>query len=92
MRSGPLSLAPGPSAINPVRRHLGAGCRGSKLLRTQASGSPAFAQYKIDPAGGHAPWALQVLEISGDHISGIHSFLDAERLFKAFGLPDHLPA
>jgi RNA polymerase sigma-70 factor, ECF subfamily len=70
---------------------LGAGCRGSRMLPTQANGSPAFAQYKIDPAGGHMPWALQVIEISGDRIAGIHSFLDAERLFKAFGLPDHLP-
>jgi RNA polymerase sigma-70 factor (ECF subfamily) len=70
----------------------GHGCLGSKLIATQASGSPAYAQYKIDPAGGYTPWALQVLEISGDRISGIHSFLDAERLFSAFGLPDHLPA
>lgn len=70
----------------------GAPCRGSKLLPTEASGLPAFGQYKVDPEGGYAPWALQVIEISGDRITGIHSFLDAERLFRAFGLPDHLPA
>src|SRR5207302_3550200 len=67
-------------------------CRGSRLIPTSANGCPAFGQYRPDPAGGHAPWALQVLEISGDRVSGIQSFLDAEELFPAFGLPAHLPA
>lgn len=70
----------------------GIGCKGSRLLPTAANGSPAFGQYRVDPAGGHAPWALQVLEISGDRIAGFHAFLDTERLFEAFGLPPHLPA
>jgi RNA polymerase sigma-70 factor (ECF subfamily) len=69
----------------------GGGCRGSVLLPTAANGWPAFGQYRVDPAGGHAPWALQVLEISGDKISGFHAFLDTN-LFRAFGLPEHLPA
>jgi RNA polymerase sigma-70 factor (ECF subfamily) len=74
-----------------VRWMLGAGigCKGSRLLATQANGCPAFGQYRIDPAGGHAPWALQVIEISGDRISGFHSFLDTS-LFGLFGLPAHL--
>ena len=70
----------------------GSGCRGSRLIATQASGSPAFAEYRPDPDGGHRPWALHVLELSGDRISGLHAFLEAERLFAAFGLPAHLPA
>ncbi len=69
----------------------GAGCRGSRLIPKAANGCPAFGHYKPDPEGGHAPWALQVLEISGNRIAGIHSFLDAERLFRAFGLPARLP-
>ena len=69
----------------------GSGCRGSRLLPTTANGHPAFGQYRVDPAGGHAPWALQVLEISGDRIVGFHAFLDTN-LFAAFGLPAHLPA
>ncbi len=70
----------------------GEGCRGS-LLRPAgtANGCPAFGQYRIDPAGGHSPWALQVLEISGSRISGFHAFLDTERLFPSFDLPAHLP-
>ncbi|MGP0030287.1 MAG: sigma-70 family RNA polymerase sigma factor [Acidimicrobiales bacterium] len=79
---GRFMVEPGPSA-----------CRGSRLVATAANGSPAFAQYKPDPAGGFAPWALQVLEISGGKITGMSfflSFLDPERLFAAFGLPLHL--
>lgn len=69
----------------------GIGCTGSRLLPGWANGSPAFAQYRIDPEGGHAPWALQVLEISGDRIAEFHAFLDTN-LFAAFGFPTHLPA
>jgi len=78
---GHWMVEPGPSA-----------CRGSRLLPTVANGCPAFGQYRPDPEGGYKPWALQVLEISGDRISGAHFFLDTEPLFPAFGLPAHLPA
>src|SRR4051794_13502874 len=67
----------------------GLACEGSILVPTAANGSPAYGQYRVDPAGGHAPWALQVLEISGDQIVGLHFFLDTS-LFATFGLPDHL--
>ncbi len=70
----------------------GIGCRGSRLVPTAANGLPAFGHYKPDPAGGLAPWALVVLEISGPRVQGIHSFLEADRLFPVFGLPEHLPA
>jgi RNA polymerase sigma-70 factor (ECF subfamily) len=69
----------------------GSGCRGSRLLPTAANGCPAFGQYRVDPSGGHTPWALQVIETSGGRISEIHAFLDAERLFPGCGLPAHLP-
>jgi RNA polymerase sigma-70 factor (ECF subfamily) len=67
-------------------------CRGSRLLPVTANGCPGYGQYRRDPAGGHKPWALQVLEISGDRIAGMHFFLDAESLFPVFGLPAHIPA
>ncbi len=70
----------------------GYGCKGSRLLQTSANGCPAVAQYRVDPAGGHMPWALHVLELSGDRISAINSFLEVEALFPVFGLPSHLPA
>jgi RNA polymerase sigma-70 factor (ECF subfamily) len=69
----------------------GIGCRGSRLIATSANGCAAFGQYRLDPQGGHKPWALQVVEISGDRISGLHNFLDTD-LFAAFGLPAHLDA
>ena len=69
----------------------GAGCRGSRLVPTAANGCPAFGQYRVDPNGGHAPWALQVLEIEEGRISAYHAFLDTAALFPAFGLPSHLP-
>ena len=67
-------------------------CRGSRLIPTRANGSPAFGQYRRDPDGGHMPWSLQVVEISGGLISELHMFLDTPTLFPAFGLPAHLPA
>jgi RNA polymerase sigma-70 factor (ECF subfamily) len=69
----------------------GAECEGSLLRPVAACGSPAFGQYRVDPEGGHYPWALQVLEITGGRITGFHAFLDTGALFPAFGLPAHLP-
>jgi RNA polymerase sigma-70 factor (ECF subfamily) len=66
----------------------GIGCRGSRLVPTAASGSPAFGQYKPgDSPGALQPWSLQVLELSGDSIAGITFFLDTAKLFPLFGLP-----
>jgi RNA polymerase sigma-70 factor (ECF subfamily) len=81
----------GSADIGAWMRGPGRECRGSRLVATTANGGPAFGQYRVDPDGGHRPWALQVLEISGDRVSGLHAFLDAEHLFPAFGLPTHLP-
>ena len=70
----------------------GSECRGSRLLAGQANGCPAFAQYRVDPDGGHAPWALQVLELRGARIEALHAFLDTAESFERFGFPLHLPA
>ncbi|MFD9469252.1 sigma-70 family RNA polymerase sigma factor [Streptomyces goshikiensis] len=69
----------------------GSGCRGSRLLPTTANGLPAFAQYRPAASGaGHTPWALQVLEISDGKIVGLNAFLDTDRWFPLFGLPEQL--
>jgi RNA polymerase sigma-70 factor, ECF subfamily len=65
----------------------GSPCRGSRLLPTQANGSPAFGQYRPREGGGHTAWALQVLEIRNGVIVGLNSFLDTAHLFPLFGLP-----
>ena len=67
----------------------GAGCRGSRLVRTAACGLPAFGQYR---SGGAEPWALIVLEMEGERIASMTSFLDTQTLFPLFGLPPRLPA
>jgi RNA polymerase sigma-70 factor, ECF subfamily len=67
----------------------GIGCRGSRLVATAANGCAAFGSYRTDANGGHQPFALQVIEISGDGIVGHHNFLDTN-LFAAFGLPARL--
>lgn len=65
----------------------GAGCRGSRLVRTSACGAPAFGQYRQN---GREPWALIVLELSGNQVARMTSFLDTETLFPLFGLPKQL--
>jgi RNA polymerase sigma-70 factor (ECF subfamily) len=67
-------------------------CRGSRLIPVSVNGVAGFGQYKPDPAGGHMPFALQVIETSGDRIAELHFFLDTAARFPAFGLPPHLPA
>jgi RNA polymerase sigma-70 factor (ECF subfamily) len=60
-------------------------CQGSRLIPVAAcGGSPAFAQYHHQ---GATPFALVLLEVRGDKISSITSFLDTQTLFPRFGLP-----
>jgi RNA polymerase sigma-70 factor (ECF subfamily) len=64
---------------------FGMGCRGSRLVPVEAcGGTPAFAQYRD---GGATPWAILMLELDGDRITGMTSYLDVETLFPRFGLP-----
>ena len=78
----------GPEAIQGWLLGRGAGCRGSRLVPTAACGSPAFAQYRPSgPGGRHQAFALVVLELRGDRIAAMNSFLDVETLFPRFGLP-----
>ncbi len=92
---GTISMPPytlwlqGRDAIGRWFAGRGAGCRGSRLVPTMASGAPAFGQYR---QGGLEPWALIVLELRGDSIASMTSFLDTATLFPQFGLPLVLPA
>jgi len=66
----------------------GAGCDGSRLVPVEACGGmPAFAHYR---KGGAEPWALMVLDVEGDRVTSMTSFLDVETLFPRFGLPMQL--
>lgn len=77
----------GPSSIQAWLLGPGAPCRGSRLLRTEACGGPAFAQYRLQPDGSFAAWGLILLEREGGRIAAWNTFLDAETLFPLFGLP-----
>jgi RNA polymerase sigma-70 factor (ECF subfamily) len=71
----------------------GIGCQGSRVIPVvNASGRPAFGQYKPSPNGGWEPWALQVLELSDGQITELTFFLDTARLFPLFGLPPRIDA
>ncbi len=68
-------------------------CHGSRLVRTAASGSPAFGQYRPTGVDGrYEPFALVVVEVSGGLITETTTYLDATRLFPLFALPAHLAA
>jgi len=80
----------GPGSVSGWLVGQGIGCQGSRLLPVpSANGTAAFASYRVDPAGGHTPFAIQLIEVSGDRIVGFHNFLDTT-LFEEFGLPAHL--
>ena len=69
---------------------FGIGCKGSKLVPVDAcGGTPAFAQYRD---GGATPWAIIVLDLDGDRIVSMTSYLDVQTLFPRFGLPLKLAA
>jgi RNA polymerase sigma-70 factor, ECF subfamily len=70
----------------------GAPCRGSRLVRTDACGRPAFLQYRRQPDGSFAAWGLLLLEQEGGEVTAINTFLDVEKLCPLFGLPMTLPA
>jgi RNA polymerase sigma-70 factor (ECF subfamily) len=69
----------------------GSGCRDSRLLPCAANGCAGFGAYKQAEPGLHLPFAIQVIEVSGTRISGLHHFLDVD-LFPAFGLPERVEA
>jgi RNA polymerase sigma-70 factor (ECF subfamily) len=51
---------------------------------------PAWGQYKPAADGGYEPWSVIVPEVSDSRIAELTFFLDTQRLFPLFGLPDSL--
>jgi RNA polymerase sigma-70 factor (ECF subfamily) len=80
----------GAADIGEWMRGVGSGCEGSRLIPLAANGSPAVAQYRRDPAGGHLPWGIHVLDVSAGRIREIHTFLETGGVFAQFGVPAHL--
>jgi RNA polymerase sigma-70 factor (ECF subfamily) len=67
------------------------GCRDVRLVPVEANGSPALASYRPRVDGHHEAFGIQVLDLSGDRVAGIHAFLDV-RLFPLFGVPTAVPS
>jgi RNA polymerase sigma-70 factor, ECF subfamily len=79
----------GPAEMGKFFVGPGGKCRGSRLVATEANGCAAFGCYN-QAGGGYVPWCVQIIEISGDRITGHHNFVDT-KLFGVFGLPPRLP-
>jgi RNA polymerase sigma-70 factor (ECF subfamily) len=61
-----------------------ASCAGARLRPVEANGSPAFWQTRPAPDGSHVPFALVLLDVVDGAITGIVTYLDAERLAPLF--------
>jgi RNA polymerase sigma-70 factor (ECF subfamily) len=81
----------GPDDIVTFMTTTGAKCEGSRLRLTSANGGPAVGIYNRSEDGAFTPWAIVVVETSGEKISGLHHFIYPE-LFPQFGLPERLEA
>jgi RNA polymerase sigma-70 factor (ECF subfamily) len=77
----------GPADVRTWWTGPGAGCEGSRMLPVTVNGMPGYGQYRVTPEGRFEAWAIQVVEIRGDRIIGLNSFLDTAVLFPQFGLP-----
>ncbi|MGH9226237.1 MAG: sigma-70 family RNA polymerase sigma factor [Acidimicrobiales bacterium] len=67
----------------------GIGCQDSRLMPISVNGNAGFGAYKRSSPDTWEPFSIQVIEVSGGRISGLHHFLYPE-LFPAFGLPTRL--
>lgn len=66
-------------------------CGSWRHLDVAANGQPAVAAYlRRDASGPYLPWSINVLELRGERIAGVTSFVGAEH-FTLFGLPGSLP-
>jgi RNA polymerase sigma-70 factor, ECF subfamily len=65
----------------------GAGCEGSRIVRVEANGAPAYAQWRRNPDGsGYHAWSIHIVRLSGERITWMDFFVDP-RLFAQFELP-----
>jgi RNA polymerase sigma-70 factor, ECF subfamily len=61
-----------------------ASCDGARLAPTAANGTPAFWQTRPGPTGVHVPFGLVLLDVNGGLVTGITTYLDADRLVPLF--------
>ncbi len=66
------------------------GCGTWRTLSTTANGQPAIACYLRADGQEHHAWSLTVLDLAGERIGAVTSFIGADH-FEALGLPTSLP-
>jgi RNA polymerase sigma-70 factor (ECF subfamily) len=81
----------GPDEVGKWMLGKGKECEGSRIIPVHANAMPAFAQWRPRKDGGYYPWSINVLEIRDGAILGLNYFLDVERFWPLFGLPDQPP-
>jgi RNA polymerase sigma-70 factor (ECF subfamily) len=67
----------------------GIGCKGARLVRTQANGRPAYGNYRVAGPGEWQLFAIVIIDVVDDRIVAFHNFL-YPHLAEHFGLPDRL--
>jgi RNA polymerase sigma-70 factor (TIGR02960 family) len=67
-------------------------CAGARLIGCRMNGGWGFGQYRPGDDSVLRPFALVAIEIRGDAIAAIVTFLGSEHRFGEFGLPDRLAA
>lgn len=76
----------GPDDIKEWFLGQGIVCKGGRLVPVSVNGSPGYGNYHAVAPGLWEPFAIQVLETSGNKIVGHHNFLYPQ-WFEDFGLP-----
>jgi RNA polymerase sigma-70 factor, ECF subfamily len=56
-----------------------ASCEGARLVLVRANGQPAFWQTRPGPGGAHEPFALMVFDVRAGAVTGIVTYLGADR-------------
>ncbi len=80
----------GPASVKEWMLGPGSQCEGSFVAPVAANGMPAFAQWRqTEDKTSYYPWAIHVVEVRDGKIVGLNFFLDTERLWPLFGLPQH---
>src|SRR3954452_4944915 len=69
----------------------GIGCKGSRVLVTEANGKPAYGSYRPAGEGLWRAWGIVFLESSNGKIAHVNQFIYPE-LFPLFDLPTELRA
>lgn len=65
-------------------------CVGDRLLPVAMNGSPGFGQYRVDDHGVPRPFALLLVEVRGNRVAHLVTFLGTAERFSEFGLPEAL--